>query len=174
MWGIGCLACSTFVARRALCRKLQDWGSIVEKAITLDQQDAARMIKYAENMPQGCPLPNAIDCSSRVYKICKSTPPSAKDFMTHAEKNIAKDAAGAAACMRHGLSVFPTFESCDHLKRFRPRLGKYIATAELRPEHGKIADTPNGENPRHQTWWPYVDVAREEIFAVVDISGGTL
>lgn len=127
---------------------------------------------YSKDMPTGCPLPSSRECSAGVYKICKSVLLKEKDFKTHAEKGIAKDATGDKACTRHGLSVFPTLESVRHLRRFRPSLGKHIAYAELKPQHGKIADTPSFDNPQHQTWWPYESVVREALFQIVDSAGG--
>lgn len=100
--------------------------------------------------------------------LCKSLPCRNADFQSQAERHRALDATGEGACTRHGLSVFPSFDSCEHLRRARPRLGKYIVKARLQPEHGKIADTPSKQHPRHHTWWPFEDVAREMLFSVVD------
>jgi hypothetical protein len=103
--------------------------------------------------------------------LCKSVPFTAEDFRSQAERERALDATGEDACTRHGLSVFPTFKSCDHLRRALPRLGSHILRARLSPNHGVIAETPSRKNPQHQTWWPFEGTPRDALFAAVDDGG---
>jgi hypothetical protein len=104
--------------------------------------------------------------------VCKTIPCVSADFLTQAERNRAIDATSEGACTRHGLSVFSTYASCEHQQRAFSRLGRYIVRARLSAEHGMLAETPSTRNPRHHTWWPYLGVQREALFAAHEEQGG--
>jgi hypothetical protein len=123
--------------------------------------------RFSKNLPVNCPLPHAMDCNAQVFVVVKQNPLGASDLRTQADKGRAIRATGDDACKRHGLSVFPDRKSCEHQKNLFPNLGTFIASAELKPEHGKILNTPSQSNPMHQTWWSYDDVDRHSLFAVI-------
>lgn len=127
----------------------------------------SKMGVFPKELPADCPLPRAMPSDCEVYMLSKTLTFSSDDFRSQAERNRALNATGEGVCTRHGLSVFPTFDSCAHLRRARPALGKHILRAQLSPEHGKIADTPSNTNPRHHTWWPFEGIERELLFSVV-------
>lgn len=114
-------------------------------------------------MPENCPLPDAIPCDCVVYRACASPPPQEGDFVTHAELGLALNAKGGKACMRFGLSVFPTKQACEHMLEVFPQNGSYVAKGRLTHDHGQVADTP-GRFPSHQTWWPHEGVDRASSF----------
>lgn len=102
--------------------------------------------------------------------LAKSLPCESEAFRSAAERGVASNVTGELVCTRHGLSVFPTYASCEHQRRTFPRLGPHIVFASLHPEHGVIAQTPT-KNPQHHTWWPYEDVVRESLFSPVSDGG---
>lgn len=130
-----------------------------------DEKDL--IMTFPDALPVGCPLPSAQDCSCTVYMISPENPVREQDCLSQAERGRAKNATGDLACTRHGLSVFPTYESCEHQRSLFPRLGGYIASATLDNSHGKILETPSGSNPSHMTWWPYKSTNRSKLFTVV-------
>lgn len=128
------------------------------------------MKELLENLPPDCPLPAAIDCNCDVFLVFPVKSIEQQHCLSQAERNRAKNVTGDAVCNRHGLSVFPTVESCVHQMKLLPHLGSYIGTAKLCPEHGKIAETASRINPAHMTWWPYKDTQRHAIFRIMEAS----
>lgn len=122
---------------------------------------------YAEGMPADCPLPRAESCGGVVYMLAKSDPLTDEQFRSQAERNQALTVSGENVCTRFGLSVFTEVSGCTALRELRPRLGSLIVRADLKPEHGMIASTPNGRNPNHHTWWPLREIDRKSLFSVV-------
>lgn len=104
---------------------------------------------FPKNWPADCPPLDAKDAEGTVYRIAKSNPPLAAELATHHEMGRA---VGAPACLRCGLSVFRDFADAVHSRRLFPKLGGFIASANLRPEHGKTKITV-GRFPTHTTWW---------------------
>lgn len=131
------------------------------------------MSKFPANFPHDCPLTNAVDCSQTAFMLFNSSPVTEQLCKTQAERNRAANATGEGQCTRHGLSVFPTRESCVHQFRLFPFLGPYIGKAVLSPCHGKIAPTPSTRNPEHMTWWSYEGVMRAPLFSDLEEVGGS-
>jgi hypothetical protein len=126
------------------------------------------MKELLDNLPSGCPLPSAVDCASSVFLIFPDEEISALHCLSQAERGRARNATGDAACTRHGLSVFPSVESCIHQRKLLPHLGRFIGSAWLGPDHGKIAETPSSTNPAHMTWWPYKNTPRHTLFHILE------
>lgn len=104
-----------------------------------------------------------------MFVLVQALPLDPLQFQSQADRGRALNAVGEKACTRHGLSVFPTYDSCSHQLKLFPRLGPYVVTATLSARDGKMADTPSHVNPAHQTWWPYLEVVRHELFAVLEL-----
>ena len=119
--------------------------------------------KFPSNWPENCPPSDAVDASGIVFRIVKYSPPMADDFATHYETGRLPK---APPCLRCGLSVFREKHDAVHQRELMPRLGKLIAEANLRPEHGKTKLT-SGMRPTHTTWWPHEEVDRAALFNVV-------
>jgi hypothetical protein len=117
------------------------------------------MCTFPKDWPNGCPPFDCMDASGGAYRIVKTSPCTADDFKTYAELGN-----GSAECKRSGLSVFSTFDGAAHCRAKYQNLGFYIAFATLAPEHGK---TKAGHR-QHLTWWPFEEVDRLSLFAVVD------
>lgn len=128
-------------------------------------------MNFPAGMPDGCPLPAATPCDGDFFLVSKTNPVQAADCLSQAERGRALNATGDKACMRHGVSVFPTFESCEHHREVFPALGDHVAVAKLHASHGVQADTPSRTAPAHKTWWPYAQLARHPLFSVVAASG---
>lgn len=123
-----------------------------------------KMTSFPSDIPTGCPLPSAVPCDCAVFRACDSPPPKKSDFRTFHELGRARNARGDNACLRFGLSVFPTKQACEHMLEVFPANGNYVSTGTLAAVHGVIANTPTGNFPAHQTWWPYESVQRETLF----------
>ena len=126
-------------------------------------------MKFSQALPDDCPLSRAIPCNAKVYMLCKKEVISKQDCLTQAERGRAANVSGELLCTRHGLSVFSSLKSCIHQQKLFPHLGNHIAHADLREQHGVIADTPAKLNPRHMTWWAYEEVERDNCFTVMQL-----
>ncbi|WP_156941280.1 hypothetical protein [Mesorhizobium sp. LSHC422A00] len=123
--------------------------------------------KFSSAMPADCPLDGALDAHGGVYRLVKTNPPTADDFLSVFE--LGSDIPAGRACECHGLSLFRDSEDAEAYADKFPHLGEFIAAATLTPELGKIAETPRnfrGTLISHATWWPYEDVQREVPFVV--------
>lgn len=124
-------------------------------------------MEYAVGALDNCPLPRSTPCNGPLYIVSKSNPVDAESCKSQAERGRAQNATGEKACMRFGLSVFPSFSSCEHHREIFPALGMHIAVAQLDDSHGVQAATPSNSSPAHCTWWPGIHVLRHELFSVV-------
>ena len=121
-------------------------------------------MKFPDSWPAGCPPDDSEPATGEVYRLVKSNPPTASDFLTHHELGKLPN---APPCLRCGLSVFRAREDAEHQYRAYPRLGKFIAVGELQPEHG-VTKLTQGRQPTHTTWWSYEGVDRAAIFVSVE------
>jgi hypothetical protein len=96
----------------------------------------------------------------RIWRLVDHDPPTNADFRTHMELGKAPN---ADACLRCGLSVQPTEEDARHLLELQPRLGKFVAFADLDPQRGVIKQTLKAP---HHTWWPDERAPRHDGFRV--------
>lgn len=119
---------------------------------------------FPGDWPPGCPPPDAAPAQGTVYRIVREVPLTARDFRTAQELGRARS---ASACLRCGLSVLRTLADARHQCALFPALGDRMATAELRPPHGRTKLT-RGKVPTHTTWWPALGVDRDSLFRVVE------
>jgi len=122
------------------------------------------MPTFPSDWPPGCPPNDAIDASGTVYRVVKADPCGAEDFRSHGEQGTR---ATSPECLRCGLSVFSDLTGAGHARAKYPALGNLIARGELHAQHGKIKAS-GAQSSTHLTWWPYLMVARHELFSVVD------
>jgi len=123
------------------------------------------MSSFPDDWPPGCPPADAQAAGGLVYRLVRTNPPTASDFLTHAELGKMPK---APACLRVGLSVFRTRDHAVHQAQLFPFLGNQIASGELCAEHGKTKLTP-GKMPSHTTWWPYPGVGRAALLPTVEV-----
>lgn len=120
-------------------------------------------MKFSDDLPEKCPPDDAMDASGIVYRIVKNDPPTAFDMQTHHESGRLLT---ADPCLRCGLSVFREQSDAIHQRHLIPKLGKWIAKAQLTKELGMTKLT-KGKEPTHTTWWVYDGVVRESYFEIV-------
>ncbi|SRR5579883_1781769 len=119
---------------------------------------------FPDDWPAECPPDDVEAAIGVVYRLVKSNPHAAADFLTAHELDKLPN---APPCLRCGLSVFRTREDAEHQYRAYPKLGKFIAKGELQSEHG-VTKRTQGRQPTHTTWWVYEGVDRGAIFASVE------
>lgn len=119
---------------------------------------------YPENW-RDCPPSDAQACSGTYFRVGRGNPPTADDFRSQAEMGRA---VGGDECLRVGLSTLRDLGEAIHLIRLNPRLGSVIYKADLNNAHGMSKLTSSRRSPSHTTWWPFTDIDRVELFAVVE------
>lgn len=117
---------------------------------------------FPDDWPAGCPPSDAVDAHGEVFRVARTNPPTAEDFKSYHELGIAR----GDPILRCGVSVFLLASDAEHASRKFRNMGRVIAKATLRPEHGKTKQTGR---PTHTTWWPYVEVDRLSLFTVVSV-----
>ena len=117
---------------------------------------------FADHVPEDCPPDSATPAEGKVYRCIKRNGIQAEDFETHFENDRRPD---ADLCSRCALSVLRSLDEARQFRKTMPKLGRYIAEAVLRPEHGmwKLTDKRSG----HINWWPYDGVERTTLFQLV-------
>lgn len=112
-----------------------------------------------------CPPQDASAASGEVYRGVRQNPPSDADLATAAQQGAF---VGQDECQRCGLSVFKTADALRHAQDLLPTVGKLVARASLRPEHGYLKHTPSRKNPPHHTFWVADGIVRTDLFEVVE------
>lgn len=103
--------------------------------------------------PDTCPPSNAEAASGQVYRLVDEGGPADEDFVCHKLIYPYKDWEDKE-CQACGLSVHPSLESSDRLKRRIPALrNKRAAVASLQAKHGLLMRTPSSADKAHHTWW---------------------
>jgi hypothetical protein len=108
-----------------------------------------------------------VDADGEVFRLVNNDPPAMVDVASHAETGRLPK---APACLRCGLSVFRELRDAIHQRLLLPKLGRLIARAMLKAEHGKTRLT-TGRQPTHTTWWAYESVNRAALFSVLTEEG---
>lgn len=119
-------------------------------------------MQFPTDWPPGCPPDDAEDANGEVYRLAKQMPLATMDFLSYHELGIAR----GDAILRCGLSVFRLRADAEHASRKFRNMGKVIAMAVLKPEHGKTKQTGK---PTHTTWWPCIGIDRVSLFSVVGV-----
>lgn len=118
--------------------------------------------RFAPYFPDDCPPDSAQPAAGVAYRCIQGASVVEEDLQDHVQKNLRPD---APLCLRCAISVFRSFRGASHARKKWPRIGRFIARAELAAEHGKC-DAPDKND--HLNWWPYVDVDRVALFEVVE------
>lgn len=120
-------------------------------------------MNFPANWPEDCPPRDALDAEGDVFRIVNHDPPITEDVATHFETGRLPK---APQCLRCGLSVFRDVRDAIHQRLLMPKLGRFIAGARLKAEHGRTKLT-SGQQPTHTTLWTYDEINRTIVFAVV-------
>jgi len=116
---------------------------------------------FDQPLPDSCPPETATSREQSAYRIVQDKLPSMADFKTHAELGRA---ISADQCRRASLSIFATYHQAFHRRSLTPKLGSYIAHANLTQQHGLISPQ---NSKGHMDWWPYRGVINPSEFCVV-------
>jgi hypothetical protein len=123
--------------------------------------------EWPTHFPPGCPcpacMPECRDVNERVYRIVR-IPRNPLDAESHSERNLSLD---SPPCQRAGLSSHLDLERLREVKRTRGYWkDRFIAAADLRPEHGRIA--PTLDRSHHTLWLRAEHLAKHDaLFAEV-------
>lgn len=110
-------------------------------------------IQYKEELPDGCPPPDAEDIHDVVfYRLVKSHPPTEEDFTSLKAQNQTKNHK-SHECEACALSVFVELSGAVELLKLPTQKGKQIAKLKLGSNTGKHKRTFN--RPHHHSWWIY-------------------
>ena len=120
-------------------------------------------MNFPLDWPANCPPLDAEPADGEVYRIVRNNPMQTIDAATHRETGRLPK---ATACLRCGLSVFSELRDVLHQRELFPKLGDFIAIANLAKKDGKMKLT-QGRFPSHLTWWPYLEVDRVRLFTLV-------
>lgn len=119
------------------------------------------ILTFDQPLPDACPPQSATSRQQPAYRIVRGNPPSEADFKTHAELGLAVT---ADQCRRSSLSIFATYRQAAHRKSLSPKLGSYIAHANLTQAHGLISPQ---NMAGHMDWWAYSGMVNPNEFRVV-------
>ena len=120
--------------------------------------------RFPAYFPKDCPPDNAKGEEIVLFRLCKTTLPTAQDFLSFYQINPEKYKGNIQA---YGLSTYPTAEACESAKRKSPRLRdayEGIACGQVDADKGKILRTPSKANPAHITWWVYEGIEPHTFF----------
>jgi hypothetical protein len=126
------------------------------------------MTSFPGSWPADCPPADALAASGVVFRIIKSGPPSADDFLSYRELGKLDE---RRPCECVGLSVFFDLADAQHYADKYPYVGTLVAKAKLEAIHGRLKSTPRTFGKRtfsHATWWPFEGVERHSIFELCD------
>ena len=120
--------------------------------------------RFPAYFPKDCPPDDAKGEEIALFRLCKTTVPTAQDFLSFYQINPEKYEGNVQA---YGLSTYPTAEACESAKRKPPRLRNAyegIACGQVDADKGKILRTPSKANPAHITWWVYEGIEPHTFF----------
>ncbi len=120
--------------------------------------------RFPAYFPKDCPPDDAKGEEIVLFRLCKTTVPTAQDFLSFYQIDPEKYEGHVQA---YGLSTYPTAEACESAKRKSPRLRNAyegIACGQVDADKGKILRTPSKANPAHITWWVYEGIEPHTFF----------
>lgn len=110
-------------------------------------------IQYKEELPDGCPPPDAEEIQNMVfYRLVNSHPPTGEDFTCLKAQNPTKDQK-SHECEARALSVFVELSGAVELLKLPTQRGKQIAKLKLGNNAGKHKRTFTRQH--HHSWWIY-------------------
>lgn len=128
---------------------------------------------WPQDMPTGCPPPEATEADLTVYRLVKFNPPEPVDFDRPIDKPRRQPPEPEELCGLCALSVFADPADVPIAREFIPGFSKRLAAeGRITPDHGVIAHTPTTVNAAllqsHHDWWVPIGVDPMPAFSVVD------
>lgn len=111
-------------------------------------------MSYRDPLPEGCPPGAAeeITAARVVFRLVRSVPPSAGDFLSQRQEKPDRVFSGVTECQARGLSVFADRRDAEGRALKLPHLkDRKICQVTLPAGAGQIQQT---FQPSHHTWWP--------------------
>ncbi len=113
-----------------------------------------------------CPPDDAEVANCTVYRAVESDPPTEQDFLSYVGSK--KVSPAKAKCDDWGLSVWCDLKAVEHARDVIPHFQeRYIAAGNLDGQHGVLKASPSKKQPRHFTFWNYVNVQLAPTFQVI-------
>lgn len=107
--------------------------------------------EFREPLPSSCPPSSALVPSGLlVYRLVKSSPPTAADFASHAELGIAP--LGVDECRARSCSVFSSPEPLDRM-RLLPKFRSHSVVVRL--DLDELSGVVNRGHKGHYDWWVF-------------------
>jgi hypothetical protein len=122
-------------------------------------------MSWPKHFPSGCPGQEAAPATGVVWRLVKSTTPTAEDFVSHYEAKPGKDW-GGKDCEACGLSVHRDPADAAALRALPLFRNHRVASGTLTSSHGVMSPTPSRKSASHETWWVPQGVEVSSIFAV--------
>ncbi|MDZ4763892.1 MAG: hypothetical protein SGI73_05015 [Chloroflexota bacterium] len=124
-------------------------------------------MKWRPHLPDDCPPENAAPTTGTVYRLAYKADFNEKDFLSYKEEGKKWN---VAECTASGISVYTEIEGIKQLfRRVKSARRKKVLRGVLKPQHGKILNTPSDTHNSHHTWWIPADERPWEAFEVVEL-----
>lgn len=129
-------------------------------------------MEYFEDLPESCPLADAVEADGTWYRLLSTKNPKEKDFWSHKKKGRPALAGSSpnVICCFSGLSIWDTLANCQNAKKLQTQQKAFIARVTIASGCGRLCRTFDTEG--HHTWWPAKDFNHEDCeLEVITIEG---
>lgn len=124
-------------------------------------------------MSSDCPPEDALPTNGIVYRLTEKESITDGDFLSYREIYPHKHWDGVPECVACGVSIYTDIAGIERLIKRVPgkkkRKPKKIIMGSLKPQHGRMKNTPSQTHHSHHTWWIPLDQKPWEIFQFIDL-----
>jgi hypothetical protein len=127
---------------------------------------------WAQDLPPGCPSPEATPAHGTFYRFVRTNPFTAADFQRPIDTPRYRKEEHRGNCALYALSVYSLIDDARRARELIPSMSKrLIAGADLMPEHGVVSNSPDKHPSEtlwsHHDWWVPVRIMPSSLFTVV-------
>jgi len=109
-------------------------------------------MESAEDLPEGCPPPDAMIPNGEIFfRAVLTFPPTEIDFQSQRKQQPNKFYSNE--CEARALSMFSTLDGCKRLKKYTYFKNHFIVSLILSKECGLIKENPSCISETHYDWW---------------------
>lgn len=113
-----------------------------------------------------CPPDDAEAASGKIYRAVEADPASSDDFLSYVK--LGRKDPTKAKCDDWGLSVWCDLDAVEHARNVIPHFQeRYIAAGDMDAQHGVVKASPSRKQPKHFTFWTYINVDLAPSFQVI-------
>ena len=126
-------------------------------------------MKWRDHLPENCPPDDAIPTNGVVYRFAGRKNFDERDFLSYRE--IYPEKEYDSECIASGISIFTERAGIDRLLKRIPakrRRRKRVIKGILKPEYGKMKNTPSYTHKSHHTWWLTLETTPWLEFKIID------